>query len=41
LSGDPSPSRADVEMTQAIHEAARALGIALQNHMIVDRDWQV
>ncbi len=36
-SGDPSPSRADVEMTQAIHEAARALGIALHDHIIVGR----
>ena len=36
-SGDPSPSRADVEMTQAIHEAARSLGIALHDHIIVGR----
>jgi DNA repair protein RadC len=36
-SGDPSPSRADVEMTQAIHEAARALGISLHDHIIVGR----
>jgi DNA repair protein RadC len=36
-SGDPSPSRADVEMTQQIVEAARALGIALHDHIIVGR----
>jgi len=36
-SGDPSPSRADVEMTQAIVEAARALGISLHDHIIVGR----
>jgi DNA repair protein RadC len=36
-SGDPSPSRADVEVTQAIHEAARSLGIALHDHIIVGR----
>jgi len=36
-SGDPSPSRADVEITQAIHEAARSLGIALHDHIIVGR----
>ncbi len=36
-SGDPSPSRADVEMTQQIVEAARALGISLHDHIIVGR----
>ena len=36
-SGDPSPSRADVEMTQAVVEAARALGIRLHDHIIVGR----
>jgi proteasome lid subunit RPN8/RPN11 len=28
-SGDPSPSRADIEMTKAIVEIARPLGIAV------------
>ena len=36
-SGDPSPSRADVEMTQQVVEAARALGISLHDHIIVGR----
>ena len=36
-SGDPSPSRADIEMTQQIVEAARALGISLHDHIIVGR----
>jgi DNA repair protein RadC len=36
-SGDPTPSRADVEMTQQIVEAARALGISLHDHIIVGR----
>ena len=36
-SGDPSPSRADVEMTKQIVEAARALGISLHDHIIVGR----
>jgi len=36
-SGDPSPSRADREMTQQILEAARAPGIALHDHIIVAR----
>jgi DNA repair protein RadC len=34
-SGDPSPSRADIEMTREIQAAAHALGIALHDHVIV------
>lgn len=34
-SGDPTPSRADVEMTVEIGEAAEKLGIALYDHIIV------
>ncbi len=34
-SGDPSPSRADIEMTQAIREAAKALEITIHDHIIV------
>jgi DNA repair protein RadC len=37
-SGDPTPSRADVEMTQAIVAVARPLGIALHDHIIVGKD---
>ncbi len=37
-SGDPSPSRADVQMTQSIAEVARPLGIELHDHIIVGRD---
>jgi DNA repair protein RadC len=36
-SGDPSPSRADVEMTKAIIEVARPLGIAVHDHIIVGK----
>ncbi len=36
-SGDPSPSRADVEMTKQTQEAGRALGISLHDHIIVGR----
>jgi DNA repair protein RadC len=32
-SGDPTPSRADIEMTQAIVAVARPLGIAVHDHM--------
>ena len=34
-SGDPSPSRADIDMTQAIRDAARALEIVVHDHIIV------
>ena len=37
-SGDPTPSRADIDMTRAIIEVARPLGIAVHNHLIVGKD---
>jgi hypothetical protein len=37
-SGDPTPSRADIQMTQAIIEVARPLGIAVHDHLIVGKD---
>jgi DNA repair protein RadC len=37
-SGDPAPSRADIQMTQAIVEVARPLGIAVHDHIIVGKD---
>ena len=37
-SGDPTPSRADVQMTQSIIEVARPLGIAVHDHIIVGKD---
>jgi DNA repair protein RadC len=36
--GDPSPSRADIQMTQTIIEVARPLGIAVHDHLIVARN---
>ena len=36
-SGDPTPSQADVEMTRAVAEAAKSLGIALHDHLILAR----
>ena len=37
-SGDPAPSRADIEMTREVQEAAGKLGIALHDHLIIGRD---
>lgn len=36
-SGDPTPSRADIDMTRQIVEAARPLGIIVHDHLIVGR----
>ena len=36
-SGDPTPSRADIEMTREIASAARALNIAIHDHLVVGR----
>lgn len=37
-SGDPSPSRADIDMTREVQRAAAALGIAVHDHLIVGRE---
>ena len=37
-SGDPTPSRADIEMTKQIISAAKALGVTVHDHIIVGRD---
>jgi DNA repair protein RadC len=36
-SGDPTPSRADVEMTKQIVAAAKPLGVVVHDHIIVGR----
>ena len=36
-SGDPTPSRADIDMTKQIVDAAKPLGIAIHDHIIVGR----
>jgi DNA repair protein RadC len=36
--GDPTPSRADIEMTRVIVEVAKPLGIAVHDHIIVGKD---
>ncbi len=37
-SGDPTPSRADIQMTQQIVDIAKPLGIAVHDHIIVGKD---
>jgi len=37
-SGDPTPSRADIEMTREVVEAARALRIAVHDHIVIGRN---
>src|SRR5216683_5599248 len=37
-SGDPTPSRADIDMTRQIIEVAKPLGIAVHDHIIVGKD---
>jgi len=37
-SGDPTPSTADIHMTQAIIDVAKPLGIAVHDHLIVGKD---
>ncbi len=36
-SGDPTPSKADIEMTREVQRAAASLGIALHDHVIISR----
>ncbi len=36
-SGDPTPSRADIDMTRMIVDAARPLGVTVHDHVIVGR----
>ncbi len=36
-SGDPTPSRADIEMTRAIQDAVRPLKITVHDHVVVGR----
>ena len=37
-SGDPTPSRADIDVTKEVQEAAAKLGIALHDHLIISRE---
>ncbi len=37
-SGDPTPSRADIDMTRQVIEAGKALNVQVHDHLIVARD---
>jgi DNA repair protein RadC len=37
-SGDPTPSQADIQMTRAIVDVAKPLGIAVHDHIIVGKE---
>ena len=39
-SGDPTPSRDDVEMTKRIEEAGKQLGVMLHDHLIISKSGQ-
>jgi DNA repair protein RadC len=36
-SGDPAPSRADIDMTNQILQVARPFGIAVHDHLVIGR----
>jgi DNA repair protein RadC len=40
-SGDPSPSRADIQMTKTIIEVGKPLGVAVHDHLIIGREGHV
>ncbi|MBV7266818.1 DNA repair protein RadC [Erythrobacter sp. WH131] len=40
-SGNPEPSRADIQITQKIAEAGRLLGVTVHDHVIVGREGHV
>ena len=37
-SGDPAPSRADIEMTRKVVDAARVFGLDVHDHLVVGRE---
>jgi DNA repair protein RadC len=39
--GDPTPARADIEMSRQVVDTATPLGIAVHDHIIIGRDGHV
>ncbi|MFD2234305.1 RadC family protein [Phaeospirillum tilakii] len=40
-SGDPKPSKADIEMTRAVREALAVVGVQLHDHLVIGRKGDV
>lgn len=40
-SGDPSPSRADIEVTKKVKETMEAVGLILHDHVVIGRGHHV
>ena len=40
-SGDPAPSKADIDMTRMVKDALDAVGIAVHDHVVVGRKGHV
>ncbi len=40
-SGDPTPSRADIEMTKTVIDTAKPLGIAVHDHIIIGKSGHI
>jgi DNA repair protein RadC len=40
-SGDPTPSRADIDMTKTIIDTAKPLGITVHDHVIIGKNGHV
>jgi DNA repair protein RadC len=36
-SGDPTPSRQDIEMTQSVEMACRSIGVIIHDHVIIGK----
>jgi DNA repair protein RadC len=36
-SGDPTPSRADIDMTRLVRDAVKAVGISLHDHLVIGK----
>ena len=40
-SGDPQPSKADIDMTRMVKDALDAVGIAVHDHVVIGRKGHV
>jgi len=40
-SGDPTPSQADIDMTQQVHDALQTVGVTLHDHLIIGKSQEL